>query len=152
MAVIYRFDCISDSSYFSLASCEQDALGLEKGFILDGQMTSSSDLSPNTPAKNGRLNYTAGSSWCASTSDSFPYLEIDLQSLHIICAVSTQGNSKADQWVKTYNLQSSTDGTTWTNYTAQGQVGIKVVLAHTISHVNVDGYSTLHSNQKHLPL
>ncbi|XP_068677366.1 uncharacterized protein [Montipora foliosa] len=107
------------------ASCEQDALGLEKGFILDGQMTSSSDHSSNTPAKNGRLNYTAGLSWCASTNDSFPYLEIDLQSLHIICAVSTQGNSKADQWIKTYNLQSSTDGTTWTNYTEQGQVGIK---------------------------
>ncbi|XP_068725986.1 uncharacterized protein [Montipora capricornis] len=145
-------------AHLSSASCEKDALGLEKGFILDGQIKSSSDLSSNTPAKNGRLNYTAGSSWCASTSDSFPYLEIDLQSLHIICAVSTQGNSKADQWVKTYNLQSSTDGTTWTNYTAQGQVGFKsfsgnfnrnTIVKHVLYHGMVGRYVRFVAGSKH---
>ncbi|XP_068725970.1 receptor-type tyrosine-protein phosphatase S-like isoform X4 [Montipora capricornis] len=147
-------------AHLSSASCEQDALGLEKGFILNGYqyMTSSSNLSSNTPAQNGRLNYTAGSSWCASTSDSFPYLEIDLQSLHIICAVSTQGNSKADQWVKTYNLQSSTDGTTWTNYTAQGQDGIKIfsgnfnrntIVKHVLYHGIVGRYVRFVAGSKH---
>ena len=94
--------------------------------IPDSWLTSSSKLSANTPAKNGRLNYTAGSSWCASSSDNYPYLEIDLQILHIICAISTQGNHKADQWVKTFSLQSSTDGRTWTNYTEDNQVSMKV--------------------------
>ncbi|XP_068677355.1 uncharacterized protein [Montipora foliosa] len=147
------------ASMFKLinASCEKDALGLEKGFILDGQITSSSDLSSNTPAKNGRLNYTAGSSWCASR-DSFPYLEIDLQSLHIICAVSTQGNSKADQWVKTYSLQSSTDGTTWTNYTARGQIGFKsfsgnfnrnTIVKHVLYHGMVGRYVRFVAGSKH---
>ncbi|XP_068677378.1 receptor-type tyrosine-protein phosphatase T-like isoform X4 [Montipora foliosa] len=146
-------------AHLSSESCEKDALGLEKGFILDGQMTSSSDLSSNTPAKNGRLNYTAGLSWCASTSDSFPYLEIDLQSLHIICAVSTQGNSKADQWVKTYNLQSSMDGTTWTNYTARGQVGFKsfsgnfnrnTIVKHILYHGIVGRYVRFVAGSKHV--
>ena len=94
--------------------------------IPDSWLTSSSTLNANTPAKNGRLNYTAGQSWCASSSDNYPYLEIDLQILHIICAVSTQGNHQADQWVKTFSLQSSTDGITWTNYTEDDQVSIKV--------------------------
>ena len=82
-------------------------------------------LNINTPAKNGRLNYTAGSSWCASTGDSNPYLQIDLQTLHIICAVSTQGNSQADQWVETYTLKTSTDGTMWTDYEENGQVKVQ---------------------------
>jgi len=109
-----------------LASCEQAAVGLADGYILDSQLTASSELNANTPAKNGRLNYTAGSSWCASKTDSNPYLQIDLQTLHIICAVSTQGNSQADQWVETNTLQTSTDGTTWTNYKENGKTGKKV--------------------------
>ena len=110
-----------------LASCEQADVGLADGYILDRQLTASSELNANTPAKNGRLNYTAGSSWCASTSDSNPYLQIDLQTLHIICAVSTQGNSQADQWVETYTLKSSTDGTTWTDYNENGQVRVMYI-------------------------
>ena len=98
--------------------------------IPDSWLTSSSTLNANTPAKNGRLNYTAGQSWCASSSDNYPYLEIDLQTLHIICAVSTQGNHQADQWVKTFSLQSSTDGRTWTNYT--DQVSVKVNTSHRL--------------------
>ena len=90
---------------------------MEDGRILD---TAINALSSSTLAKNGRLNYTSGSSWCAGTSDTNPYLQIDLQTLYIICAVSTQGNSKADQWVKNYTLQLSTDGTTWTDYMELG--------------------------------
>ena len=100
--------------------------------IPDSWLTSSSKLSANTPAKNGRLNYTAGSSWCTSSSNNYPYLEIDLQTIHIICAVSTQGNHQADQWVKTFSLQSSTDGITWTNYTEDDQVSMKVNLNHRL--------------------
>ena len=75
----------------------------------------------STPASNGRLNYTGGPSWCASSTDSAPYLEVDLGSLYIICAVATRGNSQADQWVKTYQIQFSEDKTTWTPYKEKGQ-------------------------------
>ena len=98
---------------------------MENGKIPDSKITASSVQSAsNTPAKNSRLNHISGSSWCAGTSDTNPYLQIDLQTLHIICAVSTQGNSQADQWVKNYTLQVSTDGTTFTNYTEGGQVKV----------------------------
>ena len=98
---------------------------MENERISDGNISASSVQNANTPAKNGRLNYTSGSSWCAGTSDSNPYLQIDLKTLHIICAVSTQGNSQADQWVKTYTLQFSTNGTTWTDYQEGGQVKVQ---------------------------
>ena len=98
---------------------------MESGSIPDNNITASSEKNSNTTAKNGRLNYTSGSSWCAATSDSNPYLQIDLQTLHIICAVSTQGNSQADQWVKTYKLKLSSDKSTWTNYEEDGQVKVK---------------------------
>ena len=83
---------------------------MENGAIPDNKIAATSELSA---AKNGRLNYTSGSSWCARPSDTNPYLQIDLQTLHIICAVSTQGNSQADHWVKNYTLQFSNDGKAW---------------------------------------
>ena len=94
------------------------------GTISDSNITAGSEQSASTPAKNGRLNYTSGSSWCAGTSDKNPYLQIDLQILHIICAVSTQGNSQADQWVKNYTLQFSSDGAIWTDYKEGGQIKV----------------------------
>ena len=90
---------------------------MENGRIPDSGITASSS---SPLAKNARLNYASESSWCAGTSDTNPYLQIDLQTLHIICAVSTQGNSQADQWVKNYTLQLSTDGISWKNYTELG--------------------------------
>ena len=97
------------------------SLGMENGRIPDSGVTASSS---SPLAKNARLNYASESSWCAGTSDTNPYLQIDLQTLHIICAVSTQGNSQADQWVKSYTLQLSTDGTTWKDYKEAGQIKV----------------------------
>ncbi|XP_027051700.1 discoidin domain-containing receptor 2-like isoform X3 [Pocillopora damicornis] len=109
---------------FLLASgiCVDLDLGVGNGTIPDNEITASSEQSANTPAKNGRLNYSSGSSWCAGTSDTNPYLQIDLQTLHIICAVSTQGNSQGDHWVKNYKLQLSKDGENWTDYKEGGKV------------------------------
>ena len=97
---------------------------MESGAITDDKISASSKVNAGTPAKNGRLNYLYGSSWCASPSDKNPYLEIDLGVTHIICAVSTQGNSRADEWVKTYKLQFYT-GVAWTNYEEDGQVKVR---------------------------
>ena len=103
---------------------------MESRSIPDSKITASSVQSASTPASNSRLNFASGSSWCAGTSDSNPYLQIDLQTLHIICAVSTQGNSKADEWVKTYTLQSSIDGSSWTNYSEIGQLKVLCEINH----------------------
>ena len=122
LTTIFTFYCIF------AGDCVDLDLGMENGTILDEKITASSKR--NT-AKNGRLN--SGSSWCAGASDSNPYLQIDLQTPHIICAVSTQGNSKADEWVETYTLQSSIDGSSWTNYKEDGVVKVHVCCNHPIS-------------------
>ena len=115
---------------------------MESGSIPDSNITASSTLNSGTLAKNGRLNFAAGSSWCAATGDSNPYLQIDLQTLHFICAVSTQGNSQADEWVETYTIQTSTDGTNWTDYTDDaGQV--KVTYFTLLAQVSSPFYHTV---------
>ncbi|XP_031554046.1 neuropilin-2-like [Actinia tenebrosa] len=98
--------------YGYLKACENSPLGMESGAIQYGNITASSDVHL---VKNARLHYTSGSSWCASTSDSDPYLQIDLGTSHLICAVATQGNSIADQWVKTYQID-TWNSATWTTY------------------------------------
>ena len=119
------YDCYGAYvNFVSIGACVDFDLGMGSGTIPDNNINASSVESAGTPVKNGWLNYSSGSSWCAGTSDTNPYLQIDLQTLHIICAVSTQGNSQADQWVKTYTLQLSTDGTTWTDYKEAGQVKV----------------------------
>jgi len=95
---------------------------LKSGSITDNNIIASSEKIGN-PAKNGRLN--SGSSWCARASDTNPYLEIDLQTLHIICAVSTQGDSVQDHWVNNYTLQFSKNGSVWSDYKEGGQVKVK---------------------------
>ncbi|EDO36086.1 predicted protein, partial [Nematostella vectensis] len=52
-------------------------------------------------------------SWCAAPSDVTPYLQVDLGSRHVICAVATQGSPTADHWVQTYKIQASLDGSSW---------------------------------------
>ena len=70
-------------------------------------------------AVNGRLN-NPERGWCASHSDDMTnqYLQIDLGAPYFICAVATQGNSKAGvrEWTTFYNLKVSMDSIKWTEY------------------------------------
>ena len=124
------FSQVLHNLFLTAGDCNYLDLGMKSGSIPDSKITASSIQSASTPAKNGRLNFALGSSWCAGTSDSNPYLQIDLQTLHIICAVSTQGNSQAEDWVKNYTLQSSIDGSNWTDYTEIGQVKVMCKMNH----------------------
>ena len=103
-------------------------LGIGSGKIPDNSITASSEISD---AKNGRLNEIKA--WCASTGEANPYLQIDLETIHIVCAVSTQGNPNADQWTETYTIQVSTDGTTWTDYKEHGQNKVRFCIPYTLS-------------------
>ena len=101
---------------------------MENGLIPNERITASSAY-PGTPASFGRLNDVRGT-WCALWENRYNgYLQIDLQSLHVICAVSTQGNEIYRTWVKKYTLQLSTDNKRWTDYKENGlvKVSYKVV-------------------------
>ncbi|XP_068728227.1 uncharacterized protein [Montipora capricornis] len=123
--------CCSLQIYFQVVSlamavsfvsgdCIDWDLGMENGLIPNERITASGAFS-HDPASSGRLNDVRGS-WCAPGDNQ--YLQIDLQSLHVICAVSTQGNGIYLDWVKKYTLQSSTDNKRWTDYKENGLVKI----------------------------
>ncbi|XP_068691259.1 uncharacterized protein [Montipora foliosa] len=99
-------------------------LGMENGLIPDERITASSSDDFRYPASFGRLNDVRGS-WCVNWDNRHNgYLQIDLQSLHVICAVSTQGKRDFGRWVKKYTLQLSTDNKRWTDYKENGLVKI----------------------------
>ena len=93
---------------------------MENGLIPDERITASSAYAVD-PASFGRLNDARGS-WCALRDNANKYLQVDLQSLHVICAVSTQGRGVYPYWVKKYTLQSSIDSKRWTDYKENGRV------------------------------
>ena len=103
-------------------------LGIGSGKIPDNSITASSGVSE---AKNGRLNEIKA--WCTSTGEANPYLQIDLETIHIVCAVSTQGNPNADQWIETYTIQVSTDGTTWKDYKEHRQNKVRFYIPSILS-------------------
>ena len=103
-------------------------LGIGSGKIPDNNINASSGVSE---AKNGRLNEMKA--WCASSGDAKPYLQIDLETIHIVCAVSTQGNPNADQWIETYTIQVSTDGTTWKDYKEHRQNKVRFYIPSILS-------------------
>ena len=107
-------------------------LGIGSGKISDNNITASSGVSE---AKNGRLNEMKA--WCASSGDAKPYLQIDLETIHIVCAVSTQGNPNADQWIETYTIQVSTDGTTWKDYKENRQNKVRFCIPSSLSMPNL---------------
>ena len=66
----------------------------------------------------GRLNENRGHEiWCPETeADRTDYLQVDMDAVHSVCAVATQGGTVNSEWTTSYKLHLSTDGTTWNSY------------------------------------
>jgi hypothetical protein len=116
---------------------------MEDRSIPDSAMTASSKYRASSSAylarlnnqKNGVLgteNYTT-SSWCAKhfLADAREYLQVDLGRVFYVTKVATQGrrHSTLNNWVMSYSLKYSLDGTTWNDYLDFGQ-GSKVTLVY----------------------
>ena len=103
---------------------------MENNRISDGQISASSELSPNHRANQGRLNYMAdgrkGGAWSAKTTDKNQWLQIDLRGPYAtITAVATQGRHDEDEWVTEYMLQYSNETLKFTHYREPGQTTYK---------------------------
>ena len=95
-------------------------MGVETGFYPD-MIVSSSQFNASASASHSSMSYAVDFPWCANRSDLSPYLEMDLVDVHVICGLSTRGNPQGQHWVEAYVLQSSLDGTTWTEYKERDQ-------------------------------
>ncbi|XP_041477638.1 uncharacterized protein LOC121425593 [Lytechinus variegatus] len=96
----------------------QIALGMKDGQIPDSAITASSEYDANHGAERARLDTVAAGgrkgAWSARTNDVDQWLQVDLNSFYMITGVITQGRQDTNQWVTTFNVSSSGDGTTWT--------------------------------------
>ncbi|XP_020628101.1 contactin-associated protein-like 5 [Orbicella faveolata] len=89
-------------------------------------MTASSQYSSQHAPLGGRLNFQAQitsqgvttqiGGWSALTNDQNQYLQIKFNQIFQITGAATQGRGDDAQWVKSYKLEYSTDGSTWTYY------------------------------------
>ena len=111
----------------------QEPLGLENSSVIDGQLSSSSQLDDAHAAMQGRLNSNAtggsGGSWSAGNNNSSQWLQIDLlDQSNNVTRVATQGRHDASQWVTKYRLQYSEDGKIFHFYREPGDTAAKVTL------------------------
>ena len=90
---------------------------MESGSIIDDRLQSSSDLSNGANKQQWRLNQMSQPNilggWVALESDKEPWLQISLYRQTSITGVILQGREDEDQWVTSYRVQTSLDGTSW---------------------------------------
>ena len=89
-------------------------------------MTASSQYDSKHSPLGGRLNYQAKlnsqgaithiGGWAVLINDVNQWLQIKLSQIFQVTGVATQGRADYAQWVKSYKLQYSTDGSAWTYY------------------------------------
>ena len=130
---------------YSLCIACSDPLGMENRKITDGQITASTEYNAIHGATNGRLNFKAGGgktgAWSALRSDVHQWLQVDLGAKTEVTGIQIQGRQDADQWVTSFTISYSSDGTTYTFY-QNGKVWkkIKIVAKQTqaINQFNLD--------------
>ncbi|XP_031562067.1 neuropilin-1a-like, partial [Actinia tenebrosa] len=89
-----------------------------KYFIPISSFTASSSHSSNFLPSDGRLGRRG---WAPkTTSNPNDYLQVDLGFSYFICAVATQGNIKAPEWVMTFKINVSLNNINWTTYQENG--------------------------------
>ena len=116
--------------FLKLQEC-QEALGVENGAILDGQISASTEYNAEYSASYARLNLQASSgnegSWSPRTPDVSQWLQVTLGKHSTkVTRIATQGNNKYKEWVFKYKLQYSDDGENFQYYKEQGQKTDKV--------------------------
>ena len=97
------------------AACSGQSVGVtDSSIIPDYRFSASSSRGGNEPSK-GRLR--GSKAWVPSSNNKADdYLQIDLRSVYIVCAVETQGNPSSNEWTKTYKVKTSFDNVKWTTY------------------------------------
>ncbi|XP_068725982.1 uncharacterized protein [Montipora capricornis] len=99
-----------------VTACRANPVGISNSAVIRNQrFSASSSLGSSFLPSKGRLN--GASAWIpSSTNNNNDYLQIDLGSVYFVCAVATQGNPSADDWTKTYKIETSLDNVNWQMY------------------------------------
>uniref|UniRef100_A0A8C3TTS5 Coagulation factor V n=1 Tax=Catharus ustulatus TaxID=91951 RepID=A0A8C3TTS5_CATUS len=133
-----------------LLGCEVDGcslpLGMESGEIKNTQIRASSTMTSwfNTwDASLARLNQNGKmNAWRAKLNNNQQWLQIDLLTVKKITAIATQGvtSLSAENFVKTYVLLYSNEGSEWKSYTEGSSSVPKVFLGNANSNGHVKNF------------
>ncbi|KAG7499177.1 macrophage mannose receptor 1-like [Solea senegalensis] len=115
--------CPAVSKYLEIVySCEQTVclhgLGVEDGLVTDSQLSASSSLGVFTPDQ-ARLK--GNSCWMPSGNPTSSWIQVNLGPIRKVTGIAIQGCPQNDYWITKFKIQHSMDGTTWTDYTADGE-------------------------------
>ena len=95
---------------------------MESGKIGDSQITASTVWNSIHGASNARLNFAKKSgSWSSKINDVHQWLQVDFKYRKTITDILTQGRGSHQQWVKSYTLSYSDDGTNFKPYQKNGK-------------------------------
>ena len=105
---------------------------MENNDIPDSAVTASSSWSKSMHEPwQARLNNVPTSDsvgcWLAGTWNQGEWLQIDLGKEKLLTKLATQGRPSMDQWVRSYKILFSSDGTSWKEYKENGTVKVIVV-------------------------
>ena len=95
--------------------------------IPDNRITASTYVNSRYYPFYGRLNGKRGAFgvWCSRYSDDRTgYLQVDMGSVHIVCAVATQGATDGMTKITSYKLKLSLDGSTYNFYMEDNTVKV----------------------------
>ncbi|EDO32325.1 predicted protein, partial [Nematostella vectensis] len=106
-------------------------LGVNSGLINDSAMTVMDEeaIYLDSYPFYARLHRIMGmGAWCAPDNDTERILQIDLGQQKVVTGIATQGRHLGYQdYVTSFNLEYSTDGNTWVNYTDNNST-VKVII------------------------
>ena len=91
--------------------------------------SASSEYGPDNAAETGAMeNLKYG--WAPTIADrdnGSAYLQVDLGKDYMLCAIITRGSREHDEWVKTFKVQLSIDGTSGSWFYYQQKPGVDQV-------------------------
>lgn len=93
---------------------------MESGHLLDNALSASTSYSANHIPQFSRLNKIPASgkagAWCTRTNNGNEWLQVSFGRETTVTQVATQGRYDADQWLTSYSLSYSVDGSHWAWY------------------------------------
>ena len=121
--------------FFTVQACKDPkALRFEEGIIKDSQITASSEYNQGYAAENARLNFQdqfgRKAAWAAKRNDDQQWLQVDLQHQVHLTGISSQGriNCTCNQWVKSYTVSYSNDGTYFIDFKQNGDIKVWILM------------------------
>ena len=116
---------------FPLLDCLREVGVSAEVTIPNNRMTASSYWNSVHAPHAGRLHLhsvlnsqgtvTLAGAWAAKTNDNNQWLQIELDAVMSISGTATQGRQDAAQWVTSYKIQYSSDGSSWAYYSQVGR-------------------------------